>query len=182
MKKKALSLLVGLVVFIGLIGFSHAQIPASGPRITYGGMLLQLWPGGILVKVDTGIFVFNPNNHPISGVGIAVFDKYGNALADTKLYNGDAETDTIPTKGWLWTTLGVVLIDQPVAMERAAKFTFVVYWTKAKGHPDRGLVAEIKEVIYRDYFYPKDIFMLDDSVQTWSETSLGKGGVGYSNR
>ena len=141
-------IILTVVISLFLASVIWAAIPAKGPRITYGGYV-QKNPDGTL-GADTVIWAFNPNNFNITGVGIAVFDKYGVKVAGTLLLYGWTTITQIPPKGWGWQTIGN-LIPTPAQAGPATKYTFVVYWTKPTQTPNRGLVIEIKEIVYQQY-------------------------------
>ena len=141
-------IILTVVISLFLVSVIWAAIPAKGPRISYGGYVQKNTDG--TVAADTVIWVFNPNNFNIAGVGIAVFDKYGVKVADTLLLNGGTTITQIPPKGWGWQTIGN-LIPTPAQAGPATKYTFVVYWTKPTQTPNRGLVIEIKEIVYQQY-------------------------------
>jgi len=141
-------IILTVVISLFLASVIWAAIPAKGPRISYGGYVQKNTDG--TVAADTVIWVFNPNNFNIAGVGIAVFDKYGVKVADTLLLNGGTTITQIPPKGWGWQTIGN-LIPTPAQAGPATKYTFVVYWTKPTSTPNRGLVIEIKEIVYKQY-------------------------------
>ena len=170
-------ILLTVIMILALASVSWAVLPNTGPRITYGGYVQKNTDG--TVAADTVIFVFNPNNFNITGAGIAVFDKYGVKVADTSLLNGGTPITQIPPKGWGWQTIGN-LIPTPLQPVPATKYTFVVYWTKPTSTPNRGLVIEIKEIIYYGIVYPVEGWQNSYNIWTWSEAAIGKGGTGFS--
>ena len=170
-------IILAAVMILAFATVSWAVLPNTGPRITYGGYVES--PDGVIVYADTLIWAFNPNNFAVAGVGIAVFDKYGTKKADTQLLNGGGLISSIPAKGGAWQTIGN-LIPTPVQSEPATKYTFVVYWIKPTSTPNRGLVIEIKEIIYYGIVYPVEGWQNSYNIWTWSEAAIGKGGTGFS--
>jgi hypothetical protein len=138
-----------VIMILAIAVTCWAVLPNTGPRITYGGYVER--PDGVTVTADTLIWVFNPNNFAITGVGIAVFDKYGTKKADTQLIDGGNPITSIPAKGGAWQTLGNIL---KTTISPATKYTFVVYWTRPTLTPNRGLVAEVKEITYKRVPFP----------------------------
>ncbi len=174
---KKIVILTAILVLVSA-GTSYATL-ASGPRITYGG-LLEVDPSSGGVIIDTLICVFNPNKCNLRKVKIHVFDKYGEKLISTELLNG-GPTPILKRKGWVWITLGMLGLEiEPGA---ATKLTWVVTWNPPPCTPNRGAVIEVKEIVY-------DMpIIYDDTHSVWtemkwahtmSEAALGFYGVGYA--
>ena len=166
-----------VIMILAIAATCWAVLPNTGPRITYGGYVQKNTDGTVIA--DTLIWVFNPNNFAITGVGIAVFDKYGAKKADALLLDGGVPISTIPAKGGAWQTIGN-LIPTPAQPSLATKYTFVVYWIKPTSTPNRGLVIEIKEIIYYEDVDPKYGWQDSYYIWLWSEAAIGKGGTGFS--
>jgi hypothetical protein len=166
---------LAVIVTLALAGTAWAELPAQGPRITYGGYVGNMDAQG-LVDADTLICVFNPNNVIVNGVGIAVFDSAGIKLADTPLLDPKTagHVTSILAKGWVYMTLGSCL---PPMLRPPLKYTYVVYWIKPVTIPYRGMVIEIKEIIYTIPVYPSEACWMPNLIRCWSEASLGAFGV-----
>jgi hypothetical protein len=178
--KKVIILTVVLV--FALVSVSWAVLPSTGPRITYGGYVQKNIDG--TVSADTLICVFNPNNFVINTVGIAVFDKDGVKIADTALFDHGSIINNLPAKAWAWQTIGN-LIPTPLQAGPATKYTFVVYWALPTQTPDRGLVIEVKEMLFLGPVPPGESAWMSTLIKTWSEAAIGKGdakGVGYAKQ
>lgn len=172
-------ILFAIILVLAMATVSWAVLPNTGPRITYGGYVEIVIPGTPnMVTADTLICVFNPNNFVINNVNIAVFDKDGIKVADTKLLDHGAPISSIVAKGWGWQTLGNLI--STISPIMATKYTFVVYWTKPTLTPNRGLVIEIKELIYTTAVPANEGPWLPNYIKFWSEAAIGKGGTGFS--
>jgi hypothetical protein len=174
--KKVIFFSVILVLALATVGW--AAMPATGPRITYGGYV-EHYPQSSNVIADTLICVFNPNEATVTNVGIAVFDKDGLQVADAALLDHGVPITSIQPKAWAWTTLGRHVPPGP-----ATKYTFVVYWKKPGAilTPNRGLVIEIKEILFTEPVYPGESAWMPNYIRSWSEAAIGKGGTGYSTK
>lgn len=169
-------ILLAIIMILAFAGISWAVLPDTGLRITYSGYVDNSPQNGT-VNADTLITVFNPYNGIVSGVGIAVFDKYGNKIADSLLLNGGTPISSLPAKGWGWQTIGnlIGIHRVPGWQSPGIKYTFVVYWTKpAYSTPNRQLVIEIKEIIYTTSVYPTEGPWMPGVIKTWSEAAIGK--------
>lgn len=164
-------ILLTVIMIFALASISWAD------RITYGGYV-EKYPDG-MVDADTLITVFNPNAFAVGSdlnpMTITVYDKYGVLVKTSKLLNGGAEITHIPPRGWGWQTIGN-LIPVPQVLT-ATKYTFLVWWKKPTQLPYRGLVIEIKEIIYNTRTYPTEGPWLPALFKEWSETGLGATGV-----
>jgi hypothetical protein len=154
---------------------SYVSSGLSG-EIIYGGYVSVVAP--LVVRADTGIWVFNPNTFTIQCT-MQVFDKYGAFVWSGLLYDGGQQVSSIPRGGHVWTTLGMV----PGIPVGTAKYTFRLLFSASQNF--RAPVVEVKEVIYT---MDKMIYISEGRVvfnpiyaptviQTWAETSLG-GPVG----
>lgn len=162
-----------------------AVLPARGPRITASGLIMRSGSGGELrVSMDTLIFLHNPNNFPVRGVGIAIFDRNGQKVADGQLFAGGVQTDAIPPKGVLDTSLGMHLAPPPVLLLVPESYTFVIYWRKPAPDqvPDRGLVASIRQWGVPEPIDPAARRFFMGPERFTSESIVGKGSAGYSSQ
>jgi hypothetical protein len=148
-------------------------------EIIYGGYVSVVnTPDPLVVRADTGIWVFNPNTFPIQCT-MQVLNKYGVLVWSGPLYDGGQQVSSIPRGGHVWTTLGMV----PGIPQGTAKYTFRLLFSASQNF--RAPIVEVKEVIYT---MDKLIYISEGHVvfnpiyeptviQTWAETSLG-GPVG----
>lgn len=163
---KKVIILAAILVF-ALVGNTYAGL-FGGPRITYGGLVEE--DGQFNAIIDTLICVFNPNNCSVRNVMIHVFDKDGNWLISAQLQGHLGQRKAIPRKGWNWITLGMLVNPEP---GKATKFTWIVTWNSPSVMPDRGLVIEVKEIVYPVAVSPDAVWYELKNAKLMSETALG---------
>jgi hypothetical protein len=168
-------IILTMVMALALAGTAWADLPTQGQRITYGGYVGNMNQAG-MVDADTLVCVFNPNEVIVPGVGIAIFDSSGVKLTDLPLLDPKTgqHVSSIQPKGWVYMTLGTCL---PPMLRPPLKYTYVVYWIKPVTIPWRGIVIEIKEILYTQPVYPWEGCWMPSLIRAWSEAPLGAFGV-----
>jgi len=164
-------IILTMVMALALAGAAWAGPPAEGQRITYGGYVGNMDAQG-MVDADTLVCVFNPNNVIVNGVNITIYDSNGLELATSPLLNPNngLPVSSIVAKGWAYMPLAHLL---PPLPRPPRKYTFVVWWTKPATIPYRGMVIEIKEILYTQLVYPGEACWMPQVIKCWSEAPLG---------
>jgi hypothetical protein len=116
-------------------------------------------------------------------IWIRVHDKHGELVTEGMLHNSKGYRLTVPSKGYLWVTLGMLVhraTKDPFGSLSGEKFQFTIFIgpnpSEVKPYRPAKPIVEVKQVIYHDdvniSLPPEKAIWKSSYIKTWAETSL----------